>query len=154
MNILSESNTSVKSKEFYKDENPTSEVSKEFLVKGDELLEYISSHLFDENNTDLSGVDELQIQLKTKTVYGIDTNTTIMESLFILDEEFFIEKESDMIIVSHPNWSLIGQGETLYEAIKNMTELAFEVYKSLADEKPTDLTLDANSLRDFLFKVF
>ena len=154
MDTLFENSASIKYKEFQNDIDLTLDVSKEYLEKGNELINYISSQLFNKNITKFTDLEEIKIESNQKEIIESLSSTIIKKSIFIYNEEFFLENDNNMIIISHPRWSLIGQGTTLYDAIKNMNELAFEVYISLADDKTSDLTLEAYNLREFLFKVF
>jgi len=151
MEILYNNDVSVKKNKSYKINDSFSNMSEDIYNKEDKLLKYI----FVENRIDLSEIYKIQNNYnRSINIYNIDNNTTLKNSIFICNEEFFMEEESDMIIIEHSKWSLVGQGQNLYEAIKNMKEFAFEIYKSMADDKPSELTIEANNLRDFLFKLF
>ena len=128
--------------------------SKDSYEKGNQLIEYITTNLLNKNISEILNYRDLQDHSKIKFYNKLNRNNIVKESVFIKDEEFYIEFKKDLIIISHPVWSLIGHGKTLYDALKDLTKLSYEVFKSLADDKPSELTEEANNLRNFLFKVF
>ena len=82
----------------------------------------------------------------------IDENQVI-KKYKLLDEDFNILIDGDNIILTHPNWSLSGMGDTLLEAERNLYKEAgeiFDYYNSIPD---TELTIEAVQLKEFLKRI-
>lgn len=74
-----------------------------------------------------------------------------MGSVRIRGERFDVEVEEGSVYVSHPRWSIVGHGATLAEAVRDvLTELP--ALRSHFED-PSELTVDAMELRDYLFRA-
>ncbi|HKI77134.1 MAG TPA: hypothetical protein VKA26_01180 [Ignavibacteriaceae bacterium] len=146
------SNTSAVSEE----DSFMTHISDDYRKKGDELLRYSNTELLTIKDIPESASPNKAFSesINKKHIFKLNKNITVNNTIFIKDEQFFIELKDNFVTINHPIWSLIGQGENLYEAMKDFMILAYEVFISLADDKPSELTEDANNLRNFLFKVF
>jgi len=82
----------------------------------------------------------------------IKISVVIKDYILVLDELFYIEKENDMFYLNHPRWSLVGMGETFSQAFDDLRIEAKELFNKIKDDKAIDLSHDALSMRDFLYK--
>lgn len=64
-------------------------------------------------------------------------------------EAFLLEWEEDVVHLVHPRWSLVGTGDTLFDAEKDLAREARDVAEALKDAPPQALNDDARALRDF-----
>jgi len=99
MDTLFENSASIKYKEFQNDIDLTLDVSKEYLEKGNELINYISSQLFNKNITKFTDLEEIKIESNQKEIIESLSSTIIKKSIFIYNEEFFLENDNNMIII-------------------------------------------------------
>jgi len=67
-------------------------------------------------------------------------------------EAFLIEHEHGLIWVSHPRWSLVGYGKTLFEAEKMMLDEAAEFATDLIQIPISDLSPSAIEFRNYLLE--
>jgi hypothetical protein len=78
----------------------------------------------------------------------------LRDYILIMDEKFFIEKENDMIYLTHDKWSLVGVGKNLIEAEKDLMIEAKELFNNIRKIELNNLSQGAIQMRDFLFKIF
>lgn len=76
----------------------------------------------------------------------------IENSIEIFEEPFSLESSEDGILLHHNEWSLVGSGESLYEAEKNLYQMMQLMYEDFASEDDSRLTGNAIRLKDFLIK--
>lgn len=72
--------------------------------------------------------------------------------IVIESERFNLEIIKDKYILSHPKWSLYGDGSNLLEAENNLRNEAKEVFEILVSNK--NLDLETNNMLDFIIKLF
>lgn len=68
-------------------------------------------------------------------------------------EAFAVEVDEGTIYLSHPRWSLLGEGASLIEAEANLMEEARALLPVFLAKPITALSEDARALRDFLLRV-
>lgn len=74
-------------------------------------------------------------------------------SIQIANERFSVEVEDGITFVAHPQWSLVGSGDTLRLAIQALLDDAKELGQILAAEPEDELSESAKALRDFALSV-
>lgn len=92
---------------------------------------------------------------KAKETYVKPTITINLEKeryIVIESERFNLEIIKDKYILSHPKWSLYGDGSNLLEAENNLRNEAKEVFEILVSKK--DLDIETNNMLDFIIKLF
>lgn len=82
-------------------------------------------------------------------VIALSTAATI----WIEGQRFIVEPEGDVIYIRHPRWSLVGFGDSLAAAERNMRDEAAAVAKVWFDMSPASMDHEALKLRDFLVKL-
>lgn len=68
-------------------------------------------------------------------------------------ERFAIEVEGDRILLVHPQWSLIGSGNTVEEARAQLLTEARDLARVMADDDTAMLSDEAVRLRDYVRRV-
>jgi len=99
-----------------------------------------------EMNAILDRINYVKDALKSrdiKKVYEIE----------IKGETFNYERHDGGILIKHPVWSLMGFGENLYPAEKDLYENMREVEEDYLNELDSCLTDDAIALKKFLFNA-
>lgn len=81
-------------------------------------------------------------------------STTKARAPFRLAGEMFcIEPDAGVVYIRHPRWSLLGAGETLLDAERDLLEEARELSPLLMRRHPTELDPETLRLRDFLLRI-
>lgn len=66
---------------------------------------------------------------------------------------FDVENEDDLVYLRHPTWSLVGQGDSLGEAVHDLYVEAREVAAVLAKMSPTEFGPDLLDMYRFLSEI-
>lgn len=66
---------------------------------------------------------------------------------------FDVENEDDLVYLRHPTWSLVGQGDSLGEAVHDLYAEAREVAAVLAKMSPTEFGPDLLDMYRFLSEI-
>lgn len=87
-------------------------------------------------------------------VYYFAPNADLINKTIDINEvEFNIDFENGEFIISHPKWSLIGCGNTLYDATIDMFSEAKNILHNYLETPLSNLTIDAIQFREFLIKL-
>lgn len=105
-----------------------------------------------------SGISFLNLEKKnSRTIpvyYIVPSTDKISKSIEINGVEFIINLEEGEFIITHPKWSLIGSGNTLYEATNDIFNEAKKILPNYIDTPLSNLTTEAIQFREFLLKLF
>lgn len=71
----------------------------------------------------------------------------------ILGEQFGIEYTADEVCIVHPQWSLIGSGRNLREAVQSLLLEAIDLAEAMAGDARAVLSPEAKRLRSFVLSV-
>ena len=74
-------------------------------------------------------------------------------TLRIGGELFYIEIEGDVIYLRHPMWSLVGMGNTFYEAERNLRADARELAEVMAAMPLNTMDYDALDLFRYVLRI-
>jgi len=85
-------------------------------------------------------------------VLEVNNDNEVIKKYKILDEEFNIFADGENIILTHPQWSLSGMGESLIDAERNLYKEAKEVFGHY-NIPNSQLTPDAIKLKEFLHRL-
>ena len=84
----------------------------------------------------------------------IDPSTTgFRHTLEIKGEEFVVDFEDDKCFITHPSWSLCGEGPNLLSAELDLLSEAKEILNVVKDESNSDLSIESIRMRDFLYRL-
>ena len=78
-----------------------------------------------------------------KTIYEIE----------IHGEIFNYENQKEGILIFHPKWSLLGYGENMFQAQKDLIDNMKIIADDYIGEPYSNLTKDARDLKDYLISI-
>lgn len=85
-------------------------------------------------------------------IIEINTEDEVIKKYKILDEEFYIYSDGENIILTHPQWSLSGIGETLIAAERSLFDEARSILPHYLIPN-LELSPDAIKLKEFLQRL-
>lgn len=71
----------------------------------------------------------------------------------IFGERFVVERDGRDVLLTHPQWSLMGAGRTREEALLSLLEEAEDLATELAAADPSTLSSEAARLREFVLRL-
>ena len=75
------------------------------------------------------------------------------QPVIIHGELFSAALESGLVVLVHPQWSLVGAGETVEEAREDLLHNARELATEMRDDDPSSLSEQAKLMRDFVLSI-
>lgn len=107
---------------------------------------------YEENNIQLSAINNEYFD-EVKSYMLELKNHIINKTIEINGELFDIEIEEKTFVLTHPQWSIIGTGNTLYDAILDLINEAKTILKNYISVPITEMNEDAIYFREFLFRL-
>lgn len=109
--------------------------------------EYLTVDLEDESSIDaaLDKINDTKKALKNRKV-------NILKEIELYGAIFNYELQDGNILITHPVWSLIGFGENLFQAQRDLYENMREIKGDFIYEFDSQLTDDAIELKEFLIR--
>jgi len=90
--------------------------------------------------------------LVNSTAYGVYV-ANIPAALIIQGETFPVEVHDRRFFVTHPQWSLMGAGDSLPEAHNQLLIAARDLANAMADDDDAMLSAEAKRLRAFAMQM-
>lgn len=79
--------------------------------------------------------------------------TRVPRSEGIFGEKFHVKIEGGNVVISHPEWSLVGVGRNKIEAKEDLYREIGELSEIYLEESPLEMSRGALDMRGFLYKI-